>query len=101
MTLVVATPSCFDAIGASPATPMIGRTKRLSLRVRSSVILYVSPRSSEMKSRLPPIRTMRGLCGESTVGVFQKNRNAVPSGGSGTTLDAEAAANCGFWAASA
>ena len=29
MTDVVATPSCFDAIGASPATPRIGRVKRL------------------------------------------------------------------------
>ena len=48
------------------------------------------------------MNTMPGLCGESTVGVFQKNRNASPAGGSGTTLDANAAArapNCACAAA--
>ncbi len=37
---------------------------------------------------------MLGLCGESTVGVFQKKRNVSPAGGSGTMFDARRRRRC-------
>jgi len=52
--------------------------------VRSSVTSdQVSPRSSDLNSRLPPNHTVRGLCRESRIGEFQLKRYSSPSGARG------------------
>src|SRR5688572_4525534 len=54
MLLYDAAPSCFEAIGAVPGTPMIGRSLRPMLFVRSGEAVQVSPRSYERNSRSAP-----------------------------------------------
>src|SRR6185436_17261380 len=71
MLLYAAAPSCFEAIGAVPGTSMIGRSLRPMLRVRSSDITHVVPRSIDVNSRSPPSQIVVGLCGDNWNGVFQ------------------------------
>ena len=54
MLLYDAAPSCFDAIGALPATPMIGRSLRPTLLVRSGDAVQVSPRLYDRNRRSAP-----------------------------------------------
>src|SRR5262249_40255983 len=71
MLLNAAAPSCLDAIGGLPSTPMIGRSLRPMFRVRSCDITQVLPRSIDLKRRSPPRYTVDGLCGDRMNGVFQ------------------------------
>src|SRR6185436_10269632 len=53
MLLNDAAPSCFDAIGAVPETPRIGRSFRPMFFVRSGDAIQVSPRSYDRNNRSP------------------------------------------------
>src|SRR5262249_39699632 len=86
MLLKAAAPSCFDAIRALPSTPMIGRSLRPMLRVRSGDATQVLPRSIDLKSRSPPRYTVDGLCGDRLTGVFQEKREFAAAGGGGPML---------------
>ena len=65
-----------DSMVRFPGTPIIVTVLRSNFFVRSALAVHVSPRFSDLKSRLPPSHTMLGLCGDSMKGVFQLNRYA-------------------------
>src|SRR6187397_1973231 len=78
-------PSFFESCAVVPAAPITVILQRSTWRVRSALAIHRSPWLSERNSRLPPIHIVRGLCGESRMGVFQFQRYVWP-GSAFTTL---------------
>src|SRR5882757_3996513 len=64
MVLNEPTPSFFESCGLSPAAPITVTLQRSTCFVRSGLATQWSPRSYDLKRRLPPSQTMCGSCGE-------------------------------------
>ena len=90
----IETPSFRDRVHSVPrsnreqrgmplTTPINSSASRSTSFVRSGLIVQVSPRSRDVKNRLPPACRMRGLWGERRNGVFQFHRIAASNGGAG------------------
>src|SRR5215467_15281405 len=72
------TPSFLESCACVPGTPISVTPQRSMCFVRSADSIHLSPRFTDLNSRLPPIQIVPGLCGDSSTGVFQLKRYVSP-----------------------